>query len=107
MEIADLMRDVHETAKEKGWHDHPRTIGDFIALCHSELSEALEEYRHRDLHSISLFGEKPEGFIFEIADTIIRLLDMCAFLNLDVEEALRLKTEYNKTRPYRHGGKRL
>ena len=32
--------------------------------------------------------------------------DYCKSKNLDLETLLRLKHEYNKTRPYRHGGKR-
>lgn len=38
---------IHETAKPKGWCDSNRNNGELIALCHSELSEALEALRRR------------------------------------------------------------
>jgi hypothetical protein len=37
---------------------------------------------------------------------VIRILDLCGALGIDLEEAMRMKHEYNKTRPYRHGGKK-
>jgi hypothetical protein len=40
-------------------------------------------------------------------DCIIRILDWCGKENLDVDKLLELKHTYNKTRPYRHGGKAL
>ena len=42
----------------------------------------------------------------ELADAIIRIADMCGAYGLDLEEALTKKMEYNKSRPYRHGGKK-
>ncbi len=35
-------KEVHDTAREKGWWDKERNDGEMIALMHSELSEALE-----------------------------------------------------------------
>jgi NTP pyrophosphatase (non-canonical NTP hydrolase) len=49
---------------------------------------------------------KPEGFASEAADAVIRIMDMCQGLGVDLEHAINLKHEYNKTRPYRHGGKK-
>ena len=50
--------------------------------------------------------EKREGVAVELADCMIRILDYCGHAGIDIEEAIRIKHEYNKTRPYRHGGKK-
>ena len=76
---------------------------------HSEVSEALEEYRSHGEQKqyIRESDGKPEGFIFELADTVIRIADLCGELELDLEEALRTKMKFNQTRPYRHGNKKI
>ena len=51
-------------------------------------------------------SKKPEGVAVELADCMIRILDYCGHAGIDIEEAIRIKHEYNKTRPYRHGGKK-
>ena len=75
---------------------------------HSELSEALEEYRsHGEKKLYKGPDGKPEGFIFELADTIIRIADLSGQLDLNLEKALQIKMEFNQTRPYRHGNKKI
>lgn len=49
---------------------------------------------------------KPEGIPTELADIIIRVLDICAYHGIDIEAAIADKARYNEHRPYRHGGKR-
>ena len=72
-------------------------------LAVTELAEAMEAYRDGNPSS-----DKIEGFSKveeELADTIIRLLDLAGGMAYDIEKALRAKMDYNETRPYRHGGK--
>lgn len=54
----------------------------------------------------NMYGKiKPEGIPSELADIIIRVLDICGHLDIDIANALADKMAYNETRPYRHGGK--
>ena len=111
MQINQLVKDSYNNAHEHGWHDKQRTVGDFIALMHSELSEALEEHRNGKLPNEIYYNEakpdKPEGIPVELADCIIRIFDFCGLHNIDLESTLKIKMEYNRTRPYRHGGKKV
>ncbi len=205
MKLDRFAEEVHQNAVAHGWWDEERTFGEIAALCHSELSEALEAYRvnapfdyeleaplceecEREACGIWRDGacrlrgtdRKPEGVGVELAVCIIRILDWYAaegldadalltearevavryqreadesttfgeFITLlhghvaaayacwheghgkhpaavrlancireilrwaeghgiDMEEILRVKHEYNKGRPYRHGGKTL
>ena len=66
-----------------------------LALIHSEVSEALEAFRHEDQNE----------FRVEMADTVIRVLDCVAAFDTDFHRTLCDKIEHNRTRGYRHGGK--
>ena len=77
-----------------------------IALVHSELSEAVEEAREgRWTHWTTPTG-KPEGFVVELADAVIRIFHIAGLMGLDLEGAIRAKQLYNEGRPFRHGGKK-
>jgi NTP pyrophosphatase (non-canonical NTP hydrolase) len=111
MKINNYIVEAYETAKSKGWYDEERSFGDLIALTHCELSEALEEHRNdhdfNEIYYNPKKPDKPEGIPIELADALIRIFDMCGKFSIDLEKALELKLAYNKTRPYRHGGKVL
>lgn len=141
MNYNELAKEIHNNAVAHGWWEQERSFGEIIALCHSELSEALEE--HRDgrplvwsacvptdvfagckhmIHCKSAKSNlgckspfvhcqyrdaKPEGIAVEMADCIIRILDWCGKEGIDIDEIIRIKHEFNKTRPYKHGGKKI
>lgn len=91
----------HSVAKDHGWWEDNRSIGECIALMHSELSEALE-YARKDPRALSDHIDAT-GIEEEFADTIIRIFDYCGKNNLNLGDALVKKMEYNKSRPYKHG----
>lgn len=200
MNLNELAREVHQNAVEHGWWNPEPSFPEIIALCHSELSEALEEYRAGNrtwwpfrpgdptplryysgggynATEPTLICTEPRGMAVELGDCILRILDwfgkeeldadrlvectaclkasspctpyntfaeMIAFLHVelsfalcvaqfhvpdsteqwmaecimyimdwadaegvDMEAILQEKLEYNKGRPYRHGGKLL
>jgi NTP pyrophosphatase (non-canonical NTP hydrolase) len=103
LELNELAGYVHAMAIDKGWYDQPRNRLELLCLIHSEISEACEAIRH-DNPSDEHCPEFSSAEI-ELADAIIRILDMAAYLKWDIEGALRAKIEYNATRSHRHGGK--
>jgi NTP pyrophosphatase (non-canonical NTP hydrolase) len=111
MNINQAVKDSYENARDHGWHDSERSIGDLICLMHSELSEALEEHRNGRTPTEVYYNDnkpdKPEGIPVELADCVIRIFDFCGLHGINLEEVLKIKMEYNKTRPYRHGNKKV
>lgn len=78
------------------WNDQYK-IPSVLALIHSEVSEGLEAFRKDDV----------ANFTEEMADTIIRIIDMTHGLGLDVGTAVIQKLDVNRNRGYRHGGKKV
>lgn len=83
----------HSIAREKGFWDKERNVGEALMLIVTELAEAMEGYRKQD----------HENFREELADAFIRLFDLCGGLGIDIQAEITKKSEKNKARPYKHG----
>jgi len=76
----------------------------FTALIDDEL-ELLDLLRDKDVEMFTkMFKDKvKDTFEDELADSVIRMLELCGFLCIDIESHIKYKMEYNKTRGYKHG----
>lgn len=104
-------RTCHAAAKSKGfWDDAPDPtdqaayltyLGNKLMLIVSELSEAHEGLRRNNPPSehISEFSSLEE----ELADVLIRLLDLAGGLKLSLAAAFDAKMRFNASRPIKHG----
>ena len=117
-----LSREVHEANKKKGFYDEPnRNMGEILALIHAEVSEALEAHRDgkrctvNPTYLMSIKDDEPfkekflettkDTFEDELADIIIRTLDLCGYKKVNIEAHIAAKLRYNAMRPVRHGKK--
>lgn len=91
MTIEELCRRSHDIAVAKGWHEQGRSLGETVALFHSEVSEALECFRdpsHQPGDAWHSEGGKPEGMVFELADLLIRIGDTAKDMEIPVDVKL-------------------
>lgn len=122
--LEEYQAEIREINEANGWFDSERSFGDDIALLHSEVSEMYEAYRDHGFDDVTrrqcrVFDHshpvpegsdhvcKPEGVGSEAADVLVRLLDTCERHGIDLRAELERKIVYNRTRGYRHGGKRV
>lgn len=115
MDYKKLAADIHKNALKKGfWEGEyleeynitvPPNMAEKFALIHSEVSEAMECHRIGQILTTIAKTGKPEGLGSELADVIIRVIDMATYLGIDLEKEIYRKHKYNKTRPYKHGKK--
>ncbi|GAA1636081.1 hypothetical protein [Actinoplanes couchii] len=77
-----------------------------MALLQSEVSEALQEIRSRDLDLDPAARRPDDALSLELADILIRTLELSEYLGVDLGAALVAKTA-DTLGGYRHGGVRF
>lgn len=102
-----LAKAIHADNVAKGFYDNPRSPLELHMLIVSEIAEATEEARKDAPDYYETDAGKPCGEAVEIADALIRILDYAAHRNWNLDQIVELKLAYNRTRPYRHGGKKF
>lgn len=102
--LNELAAEINEINRANGWNvltpeawADPYHIPAVLALIHSEVSEALEGFRHEDWENVAE----------EIADVVIRCLDMAGGLGIDLDAEVGAKLDKNRGRGHKHGGKRI
>ena len=110
--INELANEISDIAEYKGFwdftEDEKLLIPIKLALVHDEVSEALRVHRNPyDDDSVdAVTGLTPmqeDDFTEELADIVIRVLDLAGYYDLDIGRSLVSKVEHNKGRPQRHG----
>jgi len=128
--LNDLSKQIYEGNKLRGFDVSKENIGQTLMLVVSELAEALEadrKERRAENKGLKFLVEKPnqewvndseehiemfkhhfelyikDTFEDEIADSFIRLFDLCGGLGIDIEKHIDLKLRYNSTRTFKHG----
>lgn len=133
--VLEKLQDIiHEIAVSKGWwEEHELLRESLIAARHtveakygksldpkladdlyqfsrsmlivSEVSEGIEALRCDNKADDKL--PQFDGLSVELADAVIRILDLAGRFQLPVISAMLAKVEYNKGRSYKHGGKSI
>lgn len=111
-----LQSESWRIAEEKGFHKAhwelepwQSNIWAKLMLIVAEIAEAAEELRDATtvgtLTEERIEGGKPVGFSSELADAVIRIMDLCGEFSIDLATVIRMKQLYNETRMKLHGRK--
>ncbi len=110
-ELADMVIRVADMAEfyrvRFPWQSEPykpashrdMSFGEWITTCHSALDTVW-----RDACVYDVPSRATDSSLWHFLNTVQA---MAAYYSIDLDAAIEAKLEYNRTRPYRHGGKAL
>jgi NTP pyrophosphatase (non-canonical NTP hydrolase) len=125
MDIKEISKQIHDNARAKGFWDYERNFGEILMLIVSEVSEAMEADRKgryadwRDEQPPIIHAQQLDDEMYkevferavkntiedELADTVIRILDLAYSRGIDLEWHIVAKMRYNSLREHMHGKK--
>ena len=122
MNLNELSQRIHAGNVERGFYEPPATFPDRCMLIVSEISEAVEAHRegrttwkgyvaqalkmsemNMEMFPAYFCENVKDSVEDELADAIIRLLDLSAYMGIDIDAHVAAKLAYNATRGTRHG----
>jgi len=119
MDFKETQKLIHANAKAKGFYESEIVnVGEKLMLIVSELSEALEADRtgyhcHQSnflnhvasTHDfeVSFRASVKDTFEDELADAVIRIMDLAEYMNINLEWHIEQKMRFNALREYKHG----
>jgi NTP pyrophosphatase (non-canonical NTP hydrolase) len=132
--IAELSKEIHENARDKGFWDKERNLGEMLMLIVSEVAEAMEADRKNDYYNANaryrairtensckwafdIVDSNPDAwrnwfraevkntFEDELADACIRIFDLAHARGINLQWHIEQKMRYNATREHMHGKK--
>jgi len=121
VDLNELAQLINKRAKEKGFYDGGFNLSEKLMLIVSELGEAQESDRKNRRANLEYFLERQKELVAdegkirafessikdtiedELADALIRILDLCGYLKIDIGKHVEIKMWYNSTRPEKHG----
>jgi len=87
MKVNEIAKKNYQWVEKMGWHN--KTVLEALALVASEVGEAINECRN----------EKPtDAFGEELADIVLRVLDIAHWQDIDIEQKIIDKMEKNENR---------
>jgi NTP pyrophosphatase (non-canonical NTP hydrolase) len=125
--LNELRDKIHKNAVNHGFYSDEKDNHVLVKLMliATELGEAAEAYRKNHYANMKVFDDScndialdkiigptevdlfadliKDSFEDEIADCIIRLLDLCGFMGINIEKHIQLKMWFNEFREYKHG----
>lgn len=108
--LNDLRDECYDVSLRNGFHEadnvlkhFPSEIAPKLLLINSEIGEATEALRQMEWETnLSEHVPTMTAFEEEIADVVIRVMDLCGWLGIDIERCVADKMAFNRTRPYKH-----